>query len=136
MVFLDLRGRERDIPVKRYRVDWDRKVSRPQKAAKDFLRPYWEHDIVFEELVLPGMRRMRADLVNVNKAVMVEVSPESSHSFNAFFHQGSLNRFKDAMKRDLAKAEWAKVNHLDYVELTESDFPLTPEAFARQGVIL
>lgn len=135
MVFLDLRGRERDIPVKRYRVDWDRKVSRPQKAAKDFLRPYWEHDIVLEEAPVVGTRS-RIDLLNVNKAVMVEVSPESSHSFNPFFHQGSLNRFKNALKRDLAKADYARINGFTLVELSDTDFPLTPEAFARQGVVL
>ncbi len=80
--------------------------------------------------------RSRIDILNVNKAVMVEVSPESSHSFNAFFHQGSLNRFKDALKRDLAKDDYARVNGFTLVTLTDSDFPLTEAAFARQGVIL
>ncbi len=138
MVFKTLNGHERDISIKRYLIDWSpkREVSTYQRDAKRFLRPYWEHDIVVEELMLPGMRRMRADLINLNRAIMVEVSPESSHSYNAFFHQGSLNRFKDALKRDLAKARWAEVNGFLYCELTESDFPLTPEAFARQGVVL
>ncbi len=135
MLFRTLNGRERDLSITRYRVDWDKVVSRPQKAAKDFLRPYWEHDIVVEELRLVGTR-MRADLINLNRSIMVEVSPESSHSYNAFFHQGSLNRFKDALKRDMAKAEWARRNNLILVELTDADFPLTEDAFARQGVIL
>lgn len=137
MVFLDLRGRERDISIKRYLIDWEPKkeVSQPQAKTKRFLRPYWEHDIVVEELVLCGSR-MRADLVNINKRIMVEVSPESSHSYNAFFHGGSLNRFKDAVKRDMLKARWAERNGLTLVELTETDFPLTEAAFARQGVTL
>ncbi len=135
MLFKTPNGRERDISIKRFLVDWERKVSGPQKAAKDFLRPYWAHDIVLEELVIPSTR-LRIDLLNVNKAIVVEVSPESSHSFNAFFHQGSLNRFKDALKRDIKKAEWARKSGFSFVELTEDDFPLTPEAFARQGVIL
>jgi hypothetical protein len=110
-------------------------VSSWQGATKAFLKPYWEHDIVVEELRVPATR-WRVDLLNLNKGVMVEVSPESSHSFNAFFHRGSLNRFKDALKRDLSKQRWAEVNGFSYIELTEADFPLTAEAFARQGVIL
>lgn len=135
MVFKTLRGQARDISIKRYLVDWGRKVSGPQKLTKDFLRPYWEHDIVLEEAPLVGTRS-RIDLINANKNVMVEVSPESSHSYNAFFHGGSLNRFKDALKRDLSKDDYARVNGFTLVTLTDTDFPLTPEAFARQGVIL
>jgi hypothetical protein len=136
MVFKTLNGRERNVPTKQYHIDWSpvREVSSWQAAAKAFLRPYWENDVVFEEFLID--KRMRVDLLNINKAVMVEVSPESSHSYNAFFHRGSLNRFKDALKRDLAKQRWAEVNQFAYVELTDTDFPLTPEAFARQGVIL
>ncbi len=137
MVFKTIRGREKDISIKRYLIDWDpvREVSKPQAATKAFLRTYWEHDIVLEEAPLVGSRS-RIDLLNVNKAVMVEVSPESSHSYNAFFHRGSLNRFKDALKRDLAKDDYARVNGFTLVTLTDTDFPLTPDAFARQGVTL
>ncbi len=137
MVFKTLNGRERDISIKQYRIDWDpaREVSKPQAATKAFLRAYWEHDIVLEELRIPGCR-LRIDLVNVNKGVVVEVSPQSSHSFNAFFHRGSLNRFKDALKRDLNKQRWAEANGFTFVEITDTDFPLTPDAFARQGVTL
>ncbi len=139
MVFKTLNGRERDISTKRFQIDWERKVSGPQKQVKDFLRPYWEHGIVFEELVIPAGKRMRVDLLRMDgrpRPIMVEVSPESSHSYNAFFHGGSLNRFKDALKRDLAKQRWAEINGFDYVEITDTDFPLTEAAFARQGVIL
>ncbi len=138
MVFKTLNGHERDVPTKQYQIDWApaREVSSWQAKTKAFLRPYWERDIVFEEFRIPGPGKLRIDLLNVNKAVVVEVSPESSHSFNKFFHQGSLNRFKNALMRDLKKAKWATDSGFDYVELTEADFPLTPEAFARQGVIL
>lgn len=135
MRFLTLNGRTKDISIKRYLVDWERRVSGPQKATKDFLKPYWKHDIVLEECPLVGTR-YRIDLLNINKAIMVEVSPESSHSFNAFFHQGSLNRFKDALKRDLAKGDYARINNFTFVELTEADFPLSEAVFERQGVTL
>lgn len=138
MIFLTLRGQERDIPTKQYRIDWDpvREVSSWQAATKAFLRPYWENDIVFEEFRIPGAGKLRVDILNVNKAVVVEVSPESSHSYNAFFHGGSLNRFKDALKRDIKKREWAVKSKFAFVELTDTDFPLTVDAFERQGVTL
>lgn len=136
MVFRTLNGRERDISIKPYRVDWDRVVSKPQKAVKDFVRHYWEGDIVLEEFRIPGSR-YRIDLLRIgSQSVVIEVSPESSHSYNPFFHGGSLNRFKDALKRDFKKADWARASGFVLVELTEADFPLTETAFARQGVIL
>lgn len=138
MVFKDLRGYERDVSIKRYLVRWDRKVSGPQKATKDFLRPYWQHGIVLEELRIPG-QRMRVDLLRMDcqpRPIMVEVSPESSHSFNAFFHRDSRNVFGAAIKRDVLKAQWAEINGFDLVVVTEADFPLTEDAFARQGVTL
>ncbi len=138
MIFRTLNGQERDIPTKRYKIDWDpaREVSSWQAKTKAFLRPYWEHDIVFEEFRIPGAGLLRVDLLNVNKGVVVEVSPESSHSFNAFFHRNSPNRFKDALKRDIKKAKWAVDSGFTYVELVETDFPLTVAAFERQGVTL
>ncbi len=136
MQFTTLNGRPRDVPTAPYAVDWARKVSGPQKAVKDFLRPYWEHGVVLEEFRIPGSK-LRVDLLRLDGArgVMVEVSPESSHSFNAFFH-GSLSGFKASLKRDISKARWAELNDLVYCEIVESDFPLTVAAFERQGVIL
>ncbi len=138
MFFNTLNGIPRNVPHKQYLIDWSpaKEVSTFQGATKKFLRPYWQHDIVFEEFRIPGKGMLRIDILNVNKKIVVEVSPESSHSYNKFFHQGSLNRFKDALKRDIAKQKWAKDSGFQYVELIESDFPLTEESFARQGVIL
>lgn len=136
MVFRDSKGRERNVPYKQYLIKWDRarEVSRPQAETKRFLRAYWQNDIVLEEFRIPGTKK-RVDLLNVNKGIIVEVSPESSHSFNQFFH-GSLAGFRAALKRDLEKEEWARFNGFSFVELTETDFPLSEAAFERQGVTL
>ena len=37
-----LNGRPYSVNLLKYRIDWDHKVSAPQKAVKDFLRPYWD----------------------------------------------------------------------------------------------
>jgi hypothetical protein len=137
-MFRTLNGRERDVSIKRYLIDWspEREVSSFQRDTKRFLYPYWRHDIVLEEFRIPGAGLLRVDLLNVVKGIMVEVSPESSHSYNAFFHRGSMNVFKDALKRDLAKAKWAEANGFQYVEIIGSDFPLSQAVFERQGVTL
>ncbi len=136
MVFRTLNGRERDVNISQYRVDWDHHVSKPQKAVKDFLRPYWNGGIVLEEFRIPGCK-LRVDLLRMDgpKPIMVEVSPESSHSFNKFFH-GSFAGFQRSLKHDFAKRDWAIESDYIYIELTEADFPLTTDTFAQWGVSL
>lgn len=105
--------------VGRYMVDWDRVVSRPQKAVKDFLCPFWRHAFVLEEFRIPGSL-LRIDLMNVTRRIVVEVSPAGSHSYNSFFHKNRF-RFSDAIDRDLDKEHWSRENGFAYVEVGEDD---------------
>lgn len=119
-----LSGRETQVTPAKYRIDWDRKVSGPQKAVKDFLRPFWDKPgvVVTEETPIkwrPGVK-MRIDLINWNRRIAVEVSPSSSHSFNRFFHKHQA-RFAQAVGRDLDKCEWAKANGFTLVEIFDED---------------
>ena len=118
-----------------YLIDWERKVSKPQKLVKEFLRPYWQTSVVGEEVRVPGSK-CRLDLVNFTRRVVVEVSPDSSHSFNKFFHK---NRFKfgGAVQRDLDKVSWCDRNGFTYVELGEDDIAnLSVALFKELGVEL
>lgn len=141
MLFKTLNGRTVDVPYRPYLIDWHpaREVSAPQALVKAFLHPYWRHDTVCEELRVP-QTRMRLDLYNVSKSIVVEVSPKGSHgAYNPFFHRGSLNVYKAALKRELAKEKWCEMNGLIYVEIVQEDLDagLTPELFhERFGVIL
>jgi len=135
----NLQGRDCTVSHKPHLIDWDpkREVSGPQGEVKRFLRPYWERDIVLEELPIPGSR-LRLDLVNVNQGIVVEVSPFSSHSFNPFFHK-SLAGFQNALKRDIKKEDWVvRIMGWRYAEIVcETDFPLSAELFEeRFGIIL
>lgn len=122
MRVLGLNGRTYHLKVQDYRVDWDRKVSGPQKRIKDVLRPYWDRPgvVVTEETSLPGCggKALRMDLMNWNRRIAIEVSPRSSHSFNAFFHRSRVG-FGAAVGRDLAKAEWAEANKWTLIELDD-----------------
>ncbi len=131
MKVLGLNGRWYPLDLKRSRINWDRKVSAPQKAVKDFLRPYWDIKgiVVTEETVLPGCgRALRMDLINWNRRIAIEVSPQSSHSFNQFFHKSRVG-FSAAVKRDLDKERWAKANEFKhFIELSEEDIlKLSPQ---------
>ena len=125
---IDLKGRVRRINHAHYLIDWDRKVSGPQKQVKDFLRPHWENDLVVEELRIPGSL-LRIDLWNLSKSIMVEVSPVSVHTkYNPFFH-GSLAAYRASIKRDLDKARFAEANKLTYIEIEDPSTQLTTEWF-------
>lgn len=130
MNMIDLKGRTRKVNVIKYRIDWEpnREVSRPQAAVKRFLRPYWENDLVTEELRVPSCL-LRVDLINWSRSIMVEVSPKESHAqYNPFFH-GSVSGHLASMKRDLDKVTFARLNGLTYVEIDQPDVQLNAAWF-------
>jgi hypothetical protein len=122
MRFKTLAGREKDVNVTKYRIDWEpaREVSKPQAKVKKFLRPYWSGHLVLEEMVLAGTR-MRADLTNISRRIIVEVSPAQHLEYNEFFHRGSKLNFVAALKRDLDKKKWAELNGFTFVEIFDED---------------
>jgi len=58
MKFIDSYGRERNLKnAKKYLINWDKPSrSKFQTRVKDFLRSYWQHDVVFEEFRVVGTR--------------------------------------------------------------------------------
>lgn len=141
MKILDLKGRSHNLVLTDYLIDWEpkREVSKPQAATKRFLRPYWERHIVTEEcpLTTGKGRPMRGDLMNWTRRIAVEISPSSSHSFNAFFHK-SRHSFGAAVGRDLNKITWFEKNGFTLVELDDEDLAdLTPQMFLKKhGITL
>ena len=123
MKIKNIYGREVSINVAKYKIDWHKEISEPQKKVKDALFPYWAGHFVCEEFCIPSSR-MRIDLINFTLGVIVEVSPKSSHKFNSFFHN-NRPKFLAAAKRDMQKAEWAANNGFEYVEITSEDLKST-----------
>lgn len=112
--------KEINISIADYLIDWERTVSGPQKAVKDFLRPFWKGKVILEEFHLPKTR-YRFDLVNMTDRVIVEVSPQKVHgSFNKFFHK-TRQGYANSIKRDLLKQEWAEHNGFVLVEIYDND---------------
>ncbi len=138
--FKTLTGRERTVSVAPYLIDWEpvKDVSQPTARVKAFLRPFWQHDTVCQEAPVAGSR-MRLDLYNVSRSIVVEVSPKGSHAYNPFFHRGSVAVYRQALKREMDKERWCTLNQLTLCELVEEDLAegLSAELFARRfGVTL
>jgi len=118
-----------------YYVDWNHKVSAPQKLVKDFLKPFWKSDCVLEEFRIPKTL-LRLDLFNVSRHIVVEISPEQHQEFNEFFHKTRAG-FLSSLKRDMEKRAWAENEGFTFVEIYADDMEkLSKEWFAENGVNL
>ncbi len=119
---------------RKYLIDWDAKSrSKFQFAVKQFLKPYWEHDMVFEELKLVGSR-MSLDIYNANKKVAVEVQGRQHTAYVKFFHGDRLN-YLGQLKRDEKKFKFCQLNDIILVEIYPED-TVDESLFEKLGVIL
>jgi hypothetical protein len=108
------------IPVKKYKFNPDKKVSKGQKILQDFLLKYVDSSFLLQELRLPGSL-LRIDLVLIDKKAMIEYSPNSHHNnFNKFFHKNRLN-YLSSLKRDIKKQEYVERNGYKFIEINETD---------------
>lgn len=138
MKFKSLSGRTVNLPnIHRHRVDWEGdSLSDFQAEVKDFLCPYWKHDVVFEEMPVAGTR-MRFDFLNLSKRIIVEVNGAAHLSPHSHFHRGSPARYRKQLHNDMKKAEWAQLNGFAFVEVEPSDMPLSVDWFKSQyGITL
>ena len=116
------------INVPKYRIKWAGKTrSKFQSGVKAFLKPYWQNDICIEEFRIPGCL-LRCDIINLTQKIVVEISGRQHQEHVKHFHGESRIGFRDQIKRDCMKMDWAIANHFKFVEIFEEDLPLT-EAF-------
>ena len=135
MTFLDLKGRKKNLNIRKYLVDWNGKTrSKGETALKTFLYPYWRSDIVLQEMPLVGSR-MRFDMVNVSKKIVIEVQGCQHNKFVKHFHGTRVGKFLGQIKRDISKHEWCEINDFTLVEVY-SEKELTYEFFADKGINL
>lgn len=109
-----------NVNLAEYKIDWDHKVSAPQKAVVDFLKPFWISDLVLAELRIPGSL-LRIDITNIDKKIMLEVSPKSVHQvFNLWIHKDRAG-FLKKLKADQQKIAWIEKAGFQFVELVDED---------------
>ncbi len=118
-----------ELNISKYRIDWKKKCrSKFQDNVKAWLKEYWWTHVCMEEVRLPGTR-MRFDLINVTKRIVVEINGAQHDKYNKHFHRSSRVNFHDQIVRDQLKREWAEANNFKFVEIYPEDLPLTVEFF-------
>ena len=135
MKFFDASGRRRNLKnAKKYLIDLDKPSrSKFQTYVKEFLRPYWKNDIVFEEFRVVGSR-LTLDFYNANKKIAVEVQGAQHTKYVKFFHKTRL-KYRDQLKRDEKKLDFCKANNIKLAEIYPQD-EINASLFGDQEIYL
>jgi hypothetical protein len=136
MKFKTLNGKERFLKnAKKYIINWEAKSkSNIQWRVKQFLLPYWKHDVVFEEIRVVGTR-LSLDIYNANKKIAIEVQGKQHQTYNPYFHGNDRRKWLSQLKRDDLKLQFCLTNGIKLVEIYETDL-ICKETFEKQGIIL
>ena len=115
--------------VNRYIIKWDGKSrSKAQFKVKQFLKPYWLANIVYEEFPVYGTR-MSVDILNATKKIAIEVQGKQHSNFSRFFHANSRMKYLESIKRDLKKAEWLEKNNFKLIEVEYNEVDQLTKSF-------
>tara|TARA_R100000808_G_C2123553_1_gene134269 strand:- start:456 stop:872 length:417 start_codon:yes stop_codon:yes gene_type:complete len=126
---LNIRGKLQSRLVSKYLIEWDKKSrSKIQFKVKQFLKPYWENHVVYEEFPVYGTR-LKVDILNATKKVAIEVNGRQHSNFNSFFHNNSRAKYLASIKRDVEKAKWLEMNGFTLIEIEEDEVPKLGEEF-------
>ena len=122
MKFKTLTGSVRKvIGVQKYTIDWDADIkSKFQKSVKEFLKKYWQRQVVFEEFPVAGTR-MTFDFYNANDKIAIEVQGGQHTKYVPFFHGNYKNNYLMQLKRDHQKHDFCELNDIKLVEIYEKD---------------
>jgi len=136
MRLYNIQGRLQARKVSKYLIKWNKKSrSKIQFKVKQFLKPYWENQIVYEEFPVYGSR-MTVDIVNATKKVAIEVQGRQHKEFNKFFHKTRGN-YLESIKRDYIKREWLEKNDFVLIEVEEEEIKkLSKTLFKKLGLDL
>jgi len=134
--FKDLNGRLRFLNVERRRIKWNApSLSKFQYGVKQFLKPYWQNHIVYEEMRMVGTL-LRLDLYNATKRIGIEVNGGQHKDFNKFFHNNSQLNYLKQLRRDHKKYLWCEKNNITLIDIYPDDLPLTKSFFDKLNVSL
>tara|TARA_Y100000593_G_C4320670_1_gene343598 strand:+ start:585 stop:1004 length:420 start_codon:yes stop_codon:yes gene_type:complete len=106
--------------VSKYVINWDEESrSKLQFKVKQFLKPYWRYQMVFEEFPVYGTR-MAVDIVNATKKIAIEVNGPQHKKFNKFFHNSKAD-YLASIQRDWKKTEWLTKNNFELIEIESEE---------------
>ena len=93
--------------------------SKIQTRVGEALQKRFKLQTILEEWTIPASR-MSLDFFLPNIKVACEIQGEQHRKFSKFFH-GSIQGFKEQLKRDSEKREWCKMNDIELIEIYEED---------------
>ena len=129
MRLYNINGKLQSKNVRKYLIDWEKPSrSKIQFKTKQFLKPFWKNQIVYEEFPVYGTR-MKVDILNATKKIAIEVQGAQHTSFNKFFHGNSRLKYLQSIKRDYQKHQWLEKNKYFLVEIEEKEIDLLSSAF-------
>ena len=133
MRLYNIHGKLQSRRVSKYLIKWDGKSrSKIQFKVKQFLKPLWQNQIVYEEFPVYGTR-MQVDILNATKRIAIEVNGAQHPNFNKFFHAGSRLKYLESIKRDVAKAGWLESNNFTLIEIEEDEIGLLSLEFFKKN---
>lgn len=107
--------------LNKYRVKWDKpSKSKVQFNTKQFLKKYWNLDILYEESPVYGTR-LSVDFLNVSRMIAIEVDGSFHEKYNPFFHNNSRLNYLSSIKRDMQKEKWLEKNGFAIVRIKETE---------------
>ena len=136
MIFKTLVGSTKRVKKpKAYLIKWEASSrSKLQYSVKEFIKPYWDMDIVFEEFPIVGSK-MSLDFYNSNKNIAIEVQGGQHLKYTPFFHGKSKSTFLSQIRRDNDKQKFCELNNIKLVEIYPHDV-LSKDLFKSFDVIL
>lgn len=133
MKLYDINGNLQSKNVGKFKIKWNKKSrSKIQFTVKQFLKPFWKNQRVFEEFPVYGTL-MKVDILNATNLIAIEVQGKQHNEFNEFFHGGSRMNFLRSIKRDQEKNEWLSLNGFKLIEINEDEIKeLSKEFFFKK----
>jgi hypothetical protein len=122
MTFKTLVGKRRRLkkPIN-YLIDWEKgSRSKLQAKVKDFLKVFWDGDVVFEEFPVVGSR-LTLDFYNATKNIAIEVQGRQHTKYNKFFHKDNRINYLNQLKRDDEKLAFCNLNSIKLLEVHEGN---------------
>ena len=122
MTFKTLLGKRRRIkkPIN-YLINWEEgSRSKLQGKVKNFLKVFWDGDVVFEEFPVVGSR-LTLDFYNATIKIAIEVQGKQHTKYNKFFHRNNKINYLNQLKRDDEKLAFCDLNNIKLLEVHEEN---------------
>ena len=110
-----------NVNLNKYKIDWEKDgASSLEKRVIKFLNPYWKNFLILYQFRIPSTL-LRADILNLNSKIYLEVCGQQHLAFKHWFTKNSLNEQLLAHKRDITKIEYFQGLNYKIIELYPED---------------